>query len=87
MANGRERKNTVFFSLENDGDIIEGDENLLNHASSYYADLFESTTNGNCMIDPNIWNGVENVSKDDNNELHKPFFESEIKDALSNGDK
>ena len=38
-ANGRKRKNNII-SLEKDGCMIEGDENLLKHASEYYSDLF-----------------------------------------------
>jgi len=38
-ANGRKRKNAIV-SLETDGQIIEGDENLLVHAIEYYSDLF-----------------------------------------------
>lgn len=38
-ANGGKRKNSII-SLENDGQIIEGDEKLLKHASEYYANLF-----------------------------------------------
>jgi len=34
-ANGRKRKNNII-SLEKDGCMIEGDENLLKHASEYY---------------------------------------------------
>lgn len=34
IANGRKRKNTVI-TLENNGDIIEGNENLLAHATEY----------------------------------------------------
>lgn len=39
VANGRKRKNTIF-SLEHEDKIIEGDENLLKHASEYYSELF-----------------------------------------------
>ena len=39
IANGRKRKNTII-SLDKDGLIIEGDENLLQHATEYYSDLF-----------------------------------------------
>jgi hypothetical protein len=38
-ANGRKRKNAIV-SLETDGQLIEGDENLLVHAIEYYSDLF-----------------------------------------------
>jgi hypothetical protein len=43
IANGRRRKNTII-SLENDGEQIEGDENLLKHATEYYTTFFVDKT-------------------------------------------
>jgi hypothetical protein len=69
-------------SLEKDGVIIEGDENLLNHATEYYSELFGTGDDHNIHIDQNVWEALEVVSIDDNEELCRPFSESEIKDAL-----
>ena len=49
LANGRKRKSTVLF-LESDGVVIEGDDNLLKHATNYYSDLFGSTDEHNIHI-------------------------------------
>lgn len=81
IANGRKRKNTVPF-LENDGIVIEGDENLLKHATEYYSELFGPADDHNIHIDSSLWDELEKVSDDDNIMLASPFSESEIKEAL-----
>jgi hypothetical protein len=35
-----EKKKNTILNLDKDGVVIEGDENLLKHATEYYADLF-----------------------------------------------
>jgi len=57
IANGRKRKNSVLF-LESDGIVIEGDENLLKHATEYYADLFGPAEDHNICIDNSIGKGL-----------------------------
>jgi hypothetical protein len=69
-------------SLKKDGEIIEGDENLLNHAIEYYFELFGPGEDHNIHIDQNVWATLEVVSEKNNEDLCKPFSESEIKDAL-----
>jgi len=54
--NGRKRKNNII-SLEKDGCMIEGDENLLKHASEYYSDLFGPPIEYNVQLDPTLWEG------------------------------
>lgn len=53
IANGRKRKNTII-SLENEGNIIEGDENLLKHATEYYSELFGPTKDHNTHLDDTL---------------------------------
>lgn len=79
--NGRKRKNTIV-SQEKDGEIIEGEENILKHATEYYTELFGPVPSNNIKLDPTIWDNVENVSKLDNIVLCQPFSEEEIKMAL-----
>jgi hypothetical protein len=81
IANGRKRKNIVI-SLECDGNIIEGDENLLKHATEYYSELFGPTDEHNIHLDDSIWAEVEHVSEADNKQLCCPFSENEIKETL-----
>jgi hypothetical protein len=60
IANGRKRKNIVI-SLEHDGNTIEGDENLLKHATEYYAELFGPEVEHNVQIYQSLWNELEQV--------------------------
>jgi hypothetical protein len=53
-------------SLKKDGEIIEGDENLLNHAIEYYFELFGPGEDHNIHIDQNVWATLEVVSEKDN---------------------
>jgi hypothetical protein len=54
IANGRKRKNTVL-SFEKDVLIIEGDEDLLQHATEYYSELFGPEESHDIHIDSNLW--------------------------------
>lgn len=74
-------KNNIL-SLECDGQLIEGDDNLLNHASDYYADLFGPPIEYDVQLDPDLWEGVSTVSDTENTFLCRPFSEEEIKGDL-----
>ena len=80
-ANGRKRKNNIL-SLEYDGQLIEGDDNLVNHASDYYADLFGPPIEYDVRLDPDLWEGVPTISDTENTFLCRPFSDEEIKGAL-----
>lgn len=71
--NGRKRKNVVH-SLGDNGVIVEGIDNLLNLATSYYKNLFGPTPRNIFDISPSLWNDNEKLSKVDNYELTKPFW-------------
>lgn len=77
-----EMKKNMIISLENEGNVIEGHENLLNHATSYYNDLFGPIAYSSCMLDPELWRDAMNVTEEDNNQLCKASSESEIKEPL-----
>lgn len=62
--------------------VIDGDDNLLRHASEYYADLFGLPIEYNIQIDSSLWDGIPMVSDEENSWLCRPFTEKEIKDAL-----
>ena len=85
-ANGRKRKNNII-SLEKDGCMIEGDENLLKHASEYYSDMFGPPIEYNVQLDPTLWEGLSSVSDEENALLCRPFSETEIKEALGQMEK
>lgn len=86
IASGRKRKNKVI-SLENEGRVIEGDDNLLKHATEYYTSLFGPEPEHNIRIDQELWNEIEHVTDSENEELCKPFSATEIKEALFQMDK
>ena len=66
-----------------DGDqVIEGEDNLLNHATAYYKELFGPTEGNAFPLDPNLWNEGERASDEDNDFLRGLFSEAEIKKAM-----
>jgi hypothetical protein len=82
VANGRKHKQMIY-SLKNGNNIIQGHEELLNLASDYYKNCFGPGVGNVFEIDPNLWQGDENVNTMENEHLTKPFFlESEIRHAL-----
>lgn len=81
IANGRKRKKTIF-SLQDEGQTIEGDQNLLEHATNYYKNLFGPAGSNRLKLSPNLFENNRKLSPTDNEELCKPFSEIEIKDAL-----
>jgi hypothetical protein len=56
IANGRKRKNTVH-SLDDQGVLVEGTDNLLKHATSYYKELFGPAPGNMFDISPGLWGG------------------------------
>jgi hypothetical protein len=59
----------------------------LDHATEYYSELFRPALEFNIHINDNIWHGAAMLSEADNEQLCKPFFESEIWNALSQMEK
>lgn len=82
VASGRKRKNTIL-SLEHGENTIEGDENLLAHATEYYSELFGPAPKFNIQINESLWEGAIRLSESDNDQLCRPFSETEIWNALS----
>ena len=60
IANGRKRKNTII-PLIDGGDTIEGDENLLKHATKFYKELFCPAPGNLIPIDESMWEDGEKV--------------------------
>jgi hypothetical protein len=57
-----------------DGDVnIEGTENLVNHATSFYKSLFGPALGNLIDIDVNMWDDSEKLSEEDNLDLCRPF--------------
>jgi hypothetical protein len=86
VASGRKRKNTIL-SFEHGDNTIEGDENLLTHATDYYSDLFGHVPAFNIQLSEHLWDGTVSLSESDNEQLCKPSSETEIWDVLSQMEK
>lgn len=67
------------FSLNNGDEVIQGTEELLNHATEYYKNLFGPPDGFTCRLRSNVWAAAEKLSDEDNAELCKHFSEEEVK--------
>ena len=76
-----EERGKYHYSLEKDGVIIEGNDNLLKHATEYYTDLFCPENDHDLHIEQSVWDELPKVSEFENEDLCKPFSELEIKEA------
>lgn len=81
IANGHKRKNTIH-SLKMGGEVIEGNENLIAHATEFYKELFGPGHGNIFHLDPETWSQEEKLSDADNDTLCRDFTEAEVKDAL-----
>ena len=82
MCKWEKTKKNNIISLEKDGQVIEGDDKLLEHATEYYFELFGTPIEYEVQMDPSIWEDAPKVSSNDNSILCRPFTETEIKEAL-----
>lgn len=81
ISNGRKRKNTIYH-LKNGEVNIEGTKNLLDHATSYYKELFGPSPGNFFSLSPDLWAAHEVLNDQDNEDLTRPFQMDELKDAL-----
>jgi hypothetical protein len=81
LANGRHRK-TRIFKLQDGNNVIEGDENLKRHITSYYKDLFGPPEASHITLDDSIRGDISQVSVEENQRLTDRFSEEEVKAAL-----
>jgi mannosylglycoprotein endo-beta-mannosidase len=80
IANGKKENTIISF---NDQDmVIEWDENLLQHATNYYKELFGQGDGNILPLDPDMWKEGEKVTQTENEDITKLFSEIEIKEAL-----
>ena len=73
--------------MEDEGRIIEGNAELLAHATKYYKTLFGPAEGNSFPLDPTLWNAKEKVSMEENDKLSSHFTEDEIKFALFSMEK
>ena len=81
IANGRKRRNLIL-KLEDGDRSIEGDSDLLAHATEYYKKLFGPELGNSFPLDPALWDEEDKVNEPENALLCQPFSEEEIKFAL-----
>jgi hypothetical protein len=81
IANGRKRKHTMF-SLKEGNYLVEGTDDLLEHATIFYKKLFGPGEGNILKLSNNIWLPHEKLNFDDNLVLNEPFSEDEVKFAL-----
>jgi hypothetical protein len=70
------------FTLNDNGVNIEGTEKLIEHATSYYKNLFGLAPGNIFHFNYDMWTPHEKLNNADNEILSKPFTIDEVKDAL-----
>lgn len=81
IVNERKRQSKIL-CLEENGSKIEGEDEILKHASDYCSNLFGPALGNLFTAEQDIWPLDKNLSEEENEILCKPFSEEEIKHAL-----
>jgi SAM-dependent methyltransferase len=69
-------------SLKDNGLVIEGTDNLIDHATTYYKNLFGPAPGNIFSFNHDMWKPHEKLNDADNEILRKPFSMEDVKDAL-----
>lgn len=77
IANGRKCK-CLIRSLEDNGTLISAMDQLQEHITSFYKNLFGSETQSKLRLHPSLWKESSKVSMEENEELTKPFSMEEL---------
>jgi hypothetical protein len=77
IANGKHR-HTRIFQLQHEDTIIEGDQALKEYIPSYYKNMFDSSNPTSFSLDEGRVDGIEQVSKEENESLVRPFTVQEF---------
>jgi mannosylglycoprotein endo-beta-mannosidase len=81
VANGKRRK-TRIFELEQEGEVIKGQENLKVFITKYYKDLFGSSQRNKFSLDESQINDIQQISEEENELLTETFTEKEVREAI-----
>jgi hypothetical protein len=81
IANCRRRKCSIFSLEAEEGEISDPVE-LKKHIEEYYKMLFGSDERGWMRLHEDLWRDYVSLSREEADNLVKPFSEAEIKDAL-----
>jgi hypothetical protein len=60
MTNGCKRKSTIF-SLKHGDSVVQGDEDLLNHATEFYKNLFGPVEDRGVRLSGDVWSSEEKI--------------------------
>jgi hypothetical protein len=86
LANGCKIKSTIF-SLKNGETLIQGDEELLQHATDFYRDLFGPEEDRGVRLDESVWHTDEKLNDSDRERLGRRFTMEEVKDVIDQMEK
>jgi hypothetical protein len=81
VANQRHRKKAISW-LENNGEILEDNASMLEHAREFYQTIFGKEPRRNFKLDPEFWEDDERVRNEENELLEALFSEEEIRKAI-----
>jgi hypothetical protein len=81
VANGRSWR-TRIFQLEDDGDVIKGDDHLESYITQCYKRLFGPLEGETFSFDENRRDDITQIVAEDNEKLNSMFTENEVKEAI-----
>ena len=76
------KRKTTILSLEDEGIIIEENEQLKSYIEEYYRDLFGREPDSPIKLNQNIWMEEGRINENESAELTKPFSMDEIESAV-----
>jgi hypothetical protein len=81
IANGKYRKNQIY-KLEDGGNIIHEDANLMQYITTYYKGVFGKPDDNTFSLDESKISDIPHVGEQENEILFFPFQEEEVKLAI-----
>jgi hypothetical protein len=81
VANGKRRK-TRIFRLEQDDEIVEGEEQLRSYITNYYKNLFGCPVGGGLSLNASSVEDIPQVTGEESGRIIEEFSEKEIRDAI-----
>jgi hypothetical protein len=81
ISNGCKRKRTIF-SMSDGENTIQGTNDLLNHATDFYKNLFGPAVDSGIRLEEQIWNTDEIINPEEREIMDRTFSEEEIKIAI-----
>jgi hypothetical protein len=81
VANGKRRK-TRIYRLEQEGGVIEGEENLKKYIIEYYKGLFGRNEKSSLSLDESQIDDLAQVTGEDNAILTKNLSEQKVREAI-----